>query len=244
MFDMHSALNEPTRVSLNTATSIDNILTNFESINYSTKVYKTCISDHFATSITLNLTPPNCEKNLELVRQFSPTNHYHFKNFLANENWTKVIAIENLDESYAIFHNTLTYFFNNCFPISKKYKRNKKKIYQNEKTQQLKNEILQWQNIYYNNRTEENRNSLTKKIKDYKQLLVETKRSKNSIMVNNTNNKQKMYWNLINNERKQPLLKNNITLKEDGEIISNNNEIVNIFNHSYVNIPKQIQQKT
>ena len=62
LFNLHSALNQPTRITGTCSSSIDNVITDLPTNLYKTETIKTLVSDHFATSITLSI-PQNTKKN-------------------------------------------------------------------------------------------------------------------------------------------------------------------------------------
>ena len=48
-------INKPTRVTENTATSIDHIITNVNNTDFKTGILKSCISDHFAIMLPFQI---------------------------------------------------------------------------------------------------------------------------------------------------------------------------------------------
>ena len=246
MFNLHSALNIPTRVCNNSESSIDNIITNIPQNSYVATTYHTFISDHFATCLTLSLTSHNNHQRFKYVRKYTMTNHKYFKDFLEHENWLSVTSFPNLNVSYENFNKKLKFFFETSFPIVKQYLKSNKinKLTTDKIAMNLKNEILLCQNLYLSCKNAETKNNLTNKIKQYKSYLKNLKRNKNTNIINNSANKQRAYWKIINSERKDGKFKQNIELIENDNQVTNLQQIVNILNDHYIKIPNIISQET
>jgi len=97
-FGFLQLVTKPTRVSANSATLIDHILTNSLCEHFDSYILCHHISDHFPIFHTLNL-KKNKAKQLKLkTRNFSLVNVNRFKSALQNYNWTHVTEIKDCSQ--------------------------------------------------------------------------------------------------------------------------------------------------
>ena len=125
-------INRPTRVTNNTASIIDNILSN----NYNnSKNYIICnsITDHFLIIKSIQKTDITYKNatNTYHRRKFNTDNINHFSNKLINEDWSHILNTNNTIDKWNKFFNKIDNIFNESFP-NKKYtlKKDKKKRHQ------------------------------------------------------------------------------------------------------------------
>jgi len=120
-FGFLQLVTKPTRVSENSATLIDHILTNSLCEQFDSYILCHHISDHFPILHTLNL-KKNKAKQLKLkTRNFSLANVNRFKCALQNYNWTHVTDIKNCpQEAYTNFECTLNSLIDTFFPLTSK----------------------------------------------------------------------------------------------------------------------------
>ena len=182
IFDLKTTINEPTRVTHNTQTCIDNIITNLNHGAFTTRVHKTQISDHYGISITLNQSHWLKKEIYKECRIGLGKNEpqLRYQELLENETWEKVYQEKDLNTSYAVFEKTLNKHFN--FVFTKKYVKQTK---QKNKPQETKEIIESKQIITYLHElnkytTEENRKQIRPIITSYtnqhKQLLIDAKK--------------------------------------------------------------------
>ena len=121
IFDLKTTVNEPTRVTHNTQTCIDNIITNLNHGAFTTRVHKTQISDHYGISITLNQSHWLKKEIYKECRIGLGKNEpqLRYQELLENETWEKVYQEKDLNISYAVFEKILIKHFN--FVFTKKY---------------------------------------------------------------------------------------------------------------------------
>ena len=122
-------INRPTRVTNNTASIIDNILSN----NYNnSKNYIICnsITDHFLIIKSIQKTDITYKNTTNTYhrRKFNTDNINHFSNKLINEDWSHILNTNNTIDKWNKFFNKIDNIFNESFP-NKKYtlKKDKKK---------------------------------------------------------------------------------------------------------------------
>ena len=119
-------INKPTRVTKNTATAVDHIITNsllLETIN--TGILKLDISDHFPIFLI-----PKKEKNMRpegkvkiTKRLINNKTKEKFKNHLQEMTWDDVISSKETDSAYETFLNKFTSLYDKTsekFPVTVK----------------------------------------------------------------------------------------------------------------------------
>jgi hypothetical protein len=121
LFDTLSTLNKksltmrPTRVCPNSATVIDNIITNIELAAVKTNVITSHISDHIPLHSTFTLNLPHSVKTL-YKRVFSDENLATFTEMLNSHNWSTLYNICSFEDSFNYFYSTFTNYFDFSFP--------------------------------------------------------------------------------------------------------------------------------
>ena len=114
---MYPLITRPTRTTAASATLIDNIFSN--DINSITRaaVVVTDISDHYPIfvqkpNISVNNTP-----TVVTYRKFSDQNIQHFKESLADYDFTVITSMENANDAFNCFHRVLIELFEEHFPL-------------------------------------------------------------------------------------------------------------------------------
>ena len=145
---------KPTRVTKDTATLIDHILTNNFDMQSHHKQGILCssISDHFSTFHIAGKTPLSSENNDQspplLLRNFSQRNINRFITEMSNVDWQPIIDLNDARDSYANFQNKISKLYDICFPLTK----TKKKYFNNKPwlTSALKESIKRKNKLYVN----------------------------------------------------------------------------------------------
>ena len=124
-------ITKPTRVTTETATLIDHIITN--NFHSTTQHYQgilcSSISDHYAIfHITDNTKVTSSALPTSFYRDHSTKNIEKFKEELQNLEWQEIKSERNAQKAYSIFHTILSEKYNKCFPLKKV----KKKYYCNK----------------------------------------------------------------------------------------------------------------
>ena len=113
---------KPTRVSDNSATLIDHILTNSTNNDFNSYIICSQISDHFPILHCTSLTKPKTKKPKMESRNFSTQNINRFKAAISNYGWNHVTEEINCpQEAYNSFINTFNGIFETFFPLSLKF---------------------------------------------------------------------------------------------------------------------------
>ena len=120
-------INKPTRITENTATIIDNILTNADN-NVESAILITNISDHLPTVLMSDLIPEGKhvpKQNCVYKRQYTEDNVEYLKRELAKVKWKEVLNGNNVNYDYDVFVRTFNNLHDKCIPLKKctnKYK--------------------------------------------------------------------------------------------------------------------------
>ncbi len=234
-FENHNIIpliNRPTRVTDNTASIIDNILSN----NYNnSKNYIICnsITDHFLIIKSTQKTDisNNNVNNAYHRRTFNTDNINNFSNKLLNENWTHIFNTENTIDKWNNFFNKIDKIFNESFP-NKKYTTKKNKIKDSKLSPWIDDEIeklfkterklylkkLKSKLPLHNSQHKDFKKELQSKIRTAKKRYYEDE-------FNKTKHDSKAMWSTINKATNRHN-KNKKKTKPD-KIIINNKELTN-----------------
>ena len=112
-------VNKPTRITRNTATAIDHIITNsILNAEFKTGIIKTDTSDHFPIFFILKRVVDTTEAREEFIykRNYSDNSIETFKQKLRELKWNEVKQSNNANESYAKFSEICTSLHEECFP--------------------------------------------------------------------------------------------------------------------------------
>ena len=110
-------INKPTRVTLKTATVIDNILTN-SFTNFKSTIFKTDISDHFPICLFLPSTKVKSESETTFIyeRIVNTFAIEMFKQQLYEINWEEIETNRDPNEAYNIFLQKVLLSYDHYFP--------------------------------------------------------------------------------------------------------------------------------
>ena len=112
-------ITKPTRISGNSATLIDHIITNSTSRNFDSFILNFRVSDHLPILHKLNLKKNKTKQQKLETRNFSSSNINKFKNAIQNFNWNHVISENNCPQTaYSLFNNTFNNLVDTYFPIT------------------------------------------------------------------------------------------------------------------------------
>ena len=108
----------PTRMTLNSSTSIDQILTNSALNSGKCGTINTDLSDHLPTYLICKTSIPNLKKNeTKMKRQFTDHNMSIFENLLANVSWASVLNQSETKSALSNFDEIWSMAFEQCFPL-------------------------------------------------------------------------------------------------------------------------------
>ena len=114
-------INRPTRVTSQTATLIDHILSN-NVIGKSLYqgVLLTDITDHYPVfSITHDDSINNEDNEYVIFRNMKKENYDKFHQFISDIDWTSITNITSCEHAFTLFHNKIKACYNQSFPVQK-----------------------------------------------------------------------------------------------------------------------------
>ena len=128
-YNLHSAVNFPTRISRNSSTIIDNIfIDKIQNMNYTTIPIMNGLSDHDGQFIQLHDQNIPTQETKPITRRIiNKVTIAQFKINLSYESWYDVFNDENLDSSFNKFLNIFLRIYYNSFPTKIVYKHNSQK---------------------------------------------------------------------------------------------------------------------
>lgn len=239
----------PTRVALNSATAIDNFVTNLDkSITKVTGII-TALSDHDGQVLDIKANVSlKKERKYQYVerRDFSDSNMDIFCNLLSRESWVPMYQAK-IEDKFSVFENIFHYYFSLVFP-----KKKVKKCVMGNEYSWINSELLADHNRIV---------ELTKQAKhtgnndllhyckllnnEYKSKLIQRKKNYYDEQIRNSDNICKKSWEIINRETGKPSkLKNLITeVRKDNIVIEDPSKISNLFNEHFINSIEDIVQK-
>lgn len=241
--NMFLTIQEPTRVTPTSSKCIDNIIVNDKGVVSEANVIKNNLSDHFAQYIKISLNRV-VENEIHYKRFFHDSNITSFCTYLKHTSWDEVWATQDCNSAFNSFMDTISYYFELCFPVSKININNKKKI---SKTQVSKNnpEVIAAKNRVQlfadlSRKYPQFKEQFKIVNEEYRQLLSSTYINNNDQLVLKAKNKSKAMWNVINNSLGKSK-KNNlqIEIEENGKIM-NPTECAEIFNNFFISASKNI----
>lgn len=126
-YNVEQTINQPTRITGNSATCIDGIFTNSELL-YEVSIFDAHISDHTAQKIVFTIDQE--ETKFKYRRMFSERNFQLFKDALREQNWDSLYEInkKDINSQFDHFHTLYQEIFNKLFPIKKIKVRGKPKM--------------------------------------------------------------------------------------------------------------------
>lgn len=115
-FGVRTTIHEPTRIANDSATCIDNVITNIDNVTAS--VVQTHLSDHLAQIFSFNSASPKFAPEKITTRIINANSLEVFIRALASEDWSNINFKnhEEVNEKWLEFSETFNRHFNSCFP--------------------------------------------------------------------------------------------------------------------------------
>lgn len=198
-FGINITITDYTRITAQSSTCIDNILTNLDTDCYNTLVVDPSLSDHLAQIISLN----ECEKNKPkpiFRRQITERGITALRNSLTEINWDS-LWIENQDCTLfaSIFVDKLTVLLNKHFPLKKLYSKKKPPVqWFNNELRFLRDSLNNIKSICNFTGDFENYSILKKY---YRSRVKDCKKAAYDKFICEAENKPLNSWKLVNHER-------------------------------------------
>ena len=255
-------ISRPTRVTDHSATLIDHIYTNKIHRLVSSNVITLDISDHLATNIIVSLDSnfdraasigirrPNSESDASEsseYRIFNEVNDAQFINYIAEENWD---IPNDLDANgkYNKFAEIYNKHYNNAYPLkSKRIRRKHERVDPKpwitawlEDACHRKNTLY---HKYINDPTIANKITYQKMNKFTEKHIDIAKNKYYTKYFNEYKDNSRKQWQMINSllNRKKSRIKINKLIDENGQEITNDNDIADKFNEYFSNIASNLK---
>lgn len=242
---LYPVITHPSRIAKNSATLIDNILTNVNEGNINGGLFISDISDHLPVFAVFESTIEKNEHNetRNLIRKITDENIEDLRKDLMCQSWNGVY-VEDLDKSYDSFITTISQLYDKYCPlVARGSKRNIDKPWITKGLQNAckKKNLLYKQ--FLKSRTQEAEN----KYKKYKNKLISIMRfcKKQYYMekLEKNKNNTKSTWKVLNE-----LIKNKKSVKEypsyfysqNDTIMQENKPIANQFNEHFVKVGESL----
>jgi len=193
---------QPSRITFQTETCIDNIFSSFHLQEIKTTTVNLHISDHQGQILFLPNQPNTNETSKITYRQISDVNIYNFKQALSSADWSDSYNASSATTAFTLFHDNFTNLIDNCFPIRNKVISNKKKNlnWYTEELRQLRNKLDAFDVIYKVRKDEASLEAYKACKSLYIDRLNTTRKQSNATFINNSSNKSKAMWSVIKRE--------------------------------------------
>jgi len=117
-YGFYPLINKPTRITTQSVTLIDNILTNVHNLHTKSGIWVIDISDHLPVFVILqNTTNKNRFKKKISKRTFLPENLVEFKCKLKTHDWSVLDTLPDVNIMYTKFITDLQYLYDKYFPL-------------------------------------------------------------------------------------------------------------------------------
>jgi len=246
-YGFYPLINKPTRITTETTTLIDNILTNIHDIQTKSGIWTVDISDHLPIFTVL----PCKTRNYEIKRKFfkhnfTQENLSKFKHELQQFDWDNLVNLPDVNSMYARFTAVFQHLYNNSFPIQNKIIK-ASEIHRPWLTKAIRNSINKKHSLYKNYQKLRSEQSYSVyKIYRNKLTTILRKAEKRYYLQKLENVKSNLAktWKILNAITSRNVKKGNIE-----EIISNNKTIqdqkliANSFNNFFSNVGTNLAAK-
>lgn len=236
----------PTRITPTSKSSIDWVCSNFEN-NLKVQVTLTGLSDHTAQTVTINISKQASVLQKEKTRIFSNDNLNNLKSTLKQQNWETVLNTDNTNIAYENFNEIIQLSLNSTCPYTfKRAKRKRKNVNWDKETETLKKEYIKALEKYLFTGLERDKKETALRKKAYDIKLKTLKQQQVTKLIENSDNKSKALWRVINEERRsQTNHTSQLTLDIEGKTTDDPIKIANHLNHFFANIAEEtLKQNT
>lgn len=246
-FNLTSVVDFPTRVVQNSSTIIDNIFIDQDKFNLiNINPVKNGLSDHDAQLVTLyNIFPYNkIKQSYKVVRQINDSTIKHFRENLEQIDWNEVYQEPDANLKFNIFHDKFVGIFENSFPkkiVKQNFKKPCKKPWI---TRGIRTSCKNKRELYLiarNSRDPETEKHYKKYCYILRKVIKKSKSMCIMSEISTSDNKIKTIWNVVKRETGQPRTQEeDISIKVNGNLITQKSEVENIFNNHFLNVVEKI----
>lgn len=249
-FHFLPTISQPTRITISSATLIDNIFANCISKIVKPTILVEDLSDHLPVLVWADLTPMRFVSSTNnSTRIFDSYSKERFKSILTECDWSSTIeACDNHDVSsaYELFNANVTTAYNLAFPI--KPKRVRQTIYRKPwmtaallKSSRNKNKLYL---AFINNPTPANKNKYTAYKNRFKSLCKKSEKTFYSAEFTRYSKDLKNTWitikSILKTKQHDSLIK---CVNSNGSKITDNAHMAELFNNYFTNIADEVVTK-
>lgn len=202
-FGLHVTISDYTRISKNSSTCIDNIITNFDCENYEVGVIEPCLSDHLGQFLNLKVTINTAQRIYK--RHYTKNSVNKLCNSLKEIEWRLLYDNESININLTSNYLCTTYsnLIKKHFPLKRIINSNKKSpvSWFNNNLRTLRETLTSVKTICNVTKKESDYRVYNNLRKNYKCALSEAKKLSYQNYITNSDNKAKASWNIINFER-------------------------------------------
>ena len=241
---VYPTITRPTRVTINSATLIDNIFTNCIGVQMKSGIFCTDVSDHLPV-FSICEEHKSKPRTSVMKRCFSETNVNKFQTCLQDVDWSNVLSRQDTNTAYDLFRTELENVFDKCFPLEKS---KTKKVHKPWMTKGLVNACKKKHTLY--KRFVTNRNAVTEgRYKLYKNKLVGilrvAKKNYYSELLELNKGNTKETWSIIKeviNKKTVNVAVPNVFYRNESTFKGEQN-VANGFNDFFANIGTELASK-
>lgn len=241
-YNFHLQIKEPTRITEQSRTCIDNIAINFQNTSSTAKVYHVGLSDHSAQILDF----PVDIKYLPKIwytkkRDYSKSNCQKFEECLKSLSFSEILNCNDANLAFDLLHDDLLLYHGLCFPLVTVRMKSDNKI--NWVTKGVKIASKTKRSIYRNfihtkNTTHKRRLKIHFKnyTRIFKRCIRQAQKNLNNKVIAKAENKAQATWHIINTSLGNN--KPNQTIGDinfNGKTVTNPQEIANAFNYQFLN---------
>lgn len=242
-YNIDFIIDEPTRCTSNSSSSIDYICTNLNSEHYnlSCTIIENGVSDHMAQILTYDCPQSQKSYNFVYTRVFNDYSYNTFLNYLSRESWASIYNCQSVNEGFELFSNILKHYFQIAFPIKKLKNGNKSnKLWLTRGIIISSHKLKFLYKIMTQTRNEADKEYYKKYKKIYKEVILAAKKMQNEKTVLTAINKNKEIWKLIHNSVEKNQNTNIHEILSNGSLTKEPKLIADSFNDFFVNLPLKI----
>jgi len=246
-YGFYPLINKPTRITSQTVTLIDNILTNVHDPQNKSGIWVVDISDHLPVfTILPNFAIKNKIKKKISNRIFSQENLAKFKYELQTHDWSVLDTLPDINSMYAKFNNDFQYLYHESFPVQTKIL-TASEISKPWITKAIKKSIAKKHKLYKNYQQLRTDESLSK-YKTYKNKLTTILRKAEKMYylekLNSVRNNLAKTWKILNSVISRTKTKGIIDeIVHNNKVIQDPTIIANNFNAFFANVGPNLAAK-
>lgn len=224
MYGMKHCINVPTRITPNSKSSLDNIITNITPATINTGILDLSIADHMGVFICVECSISHEFKSKDSVdkRCINNSKTVTFLDTLKPINWLKLFEPNlNSNDLTKNFVGTFTQIVNNCFPFVATPKKVAVKWF-NRELKEMRRNLYKSKKRFRDTNSDSDWSHYCGLRKLYRKAIKVTKRNTYTKIICDSDNKSKTVWNIVNSERphKNGSTKSDITANDFNKFFS------------------------